>query len=111
MLPTSLPSLPSPPEFSLFLCRPGEAEAVLLVFCGAWKRSEDRPGLDLALELELADQVLWLALLLLVVVVLLALFLLAYASAAWGVKLVRGENRAPVTTNNDKAEGGNQSVS
>ena len=104
-----LTSLPSPPEFSLFLCRPGEAEAVLLVFCGAWKRSEDRPGLDLALELELADQVLWLALLL--VVVLLALFLLAYASAAWGVKLVRGENRAPVTTNNDKVEGGNQSVS
>ena len=103
-----LTSLPSPPEFSLFLCRPGEAEAVLLVFCGAWKRSEDRPGLDLALELELADQVLWLALLLLV---LLALFLLAYASAAWGVKLVRGENRAPVTTNNDKVEGGNQSVS
>ena len=106
---TSLPSLLSPPEFSLFLCSPGEAEAVLLVFCGAWKRSEDRPGLDLALELELADQVLWLALLLLVV--LLALFLLAYASAAWGVKLVRGENRAPVTTNNDKVEGGNQSVS
>ena len=104
-----LTSLPSPPEFSLFLCRPGEAEAVLLVFCGAWKRSEDRPGLDLALELELADQVLWLALLLLLV--LLALFLLAYASAAWGVKLVRGENRAPVTTNNDKVEGGNQSVS
>ena len=91
MLLTSLPSLPSPPEFSLFLCRPGEAEAVLLVFCGAWKRSEDRPGLDLALELELADHVLWLALLL--VVVLLALFLLAYASAAWSG--VRVENKVP----------------
>ena len=75
MLLTSLPSLPSlksPPEFSLFLWRPGEAEAVLLDFCGAWKRSEVRPGLDLALEVVLADQVPGLLLLL-----LLALFLLA----------------------------------
>ena len=69
---TSLPSLPSPPEFSLFLWRPGEAEAVLLDFCVGWKRSEVSPGLDLALEVVLADQVLWLLLLL-----LLALFLLA----------------------------------
>ena len=56
---TSLPSLPSPPEFSLFLWRPGEAEAVLLDFCPGWKVSEVRPGLDLALELLAADQVLW----------------------------------------------------
>ena len=66
-------SLTSLREFSLFLCRPGEAEAVLLVFSGAWKRSKERPGLDLALEEE-ADQVLW--------EVLVVLFLLAYASAA-----------------------------
>ena len=69
---TSLPSLRSPPEFSLFLWRPGEAEAVLLDFCGAWKRSEVSPGLDLALEVVLADQVPGLLLLL-----LLAFFLLA----------------------------------
>ena len=72
VLLTSLTSLPSPPEFSLFLWRPGEAEAVLLDFCVGWKRSEVSPGLDLALEVVLADQVLWLLLLL-----LLALFLLA----------------------------------
>ena len=73
VLLTSLTSLPSPPEFSLFLWRPGEAEAVLLDFCVGWKRSEVSPGLDLALEVVLADQVLLLLLLLL----LLALFLLA----------------------------------
>ena len=54
-----LTSLLSPPEFSLFLWRPGEAEAVLLDFCPGWKVSEVRPGLDLALELLAADQVLW----------------------------------------------------
>ena len=54
-----LASLLSPPEFSLFLWRPGEAEAVLLDFCPGWKVSEVRPGLDLALELLAADQVLW----------------------------------------------------
>ena len=87
----SLPSLKSPPEFSLFLWRPGDAEAVLLVFCGAVKRSEDSPGLDLALEVVLADQVL---LLLLLLLLLLALFLLAYASAAWSG--VRVENKVPL---------------
>lgn len=54
-----LPTLPI-----LFLCSPGEAEAVLvLAEAGAVKCSEVRPGRDLALETELDDQVLLLLLL------------------------------------------------
>ena len=45
-------------ELVRFLWRPGEAEAVLLDFWLGWKRSEVRPGLDLAREVVLADQVL-----------------------------------------------------
>ena len=44
-------------ELTRFLCRPGEAEAVLLCLCGGWNRSEESPGLDLARDPELADQV------------------------------------------------------
>jgi len=44
-------------ELTLFLWRPGEAEAVLLCLCGGWNKSEERPGLDLARDTELADHV------------------------------------------------------
>ena len=44
-------------ELIRFLWRPGEAEAVLLCLCGGWNRSEESPGLDLARDTELADQV------------------------------------------------------
>lgn len=58
-------------EVFLFLCRPGEADAVLLCFCGGWNRSLDSPGLDLARVTELADHVLLLLLLLLAFLLLL----------------------------------------
>lgn len=61
-------------EVFRFLCKPGDAEAVLLCFCGGWNRSLDRPGLDLARVTELADQVLLL--------LLAFLLLFTYASAA-----------------------------
>ena len=82
-------------EVICFLWRPGEAEAVRgCCFTGDWNMSEVSPGRDLeieiftepqqqkcliktnlALDTELADQVLLL--------LTLGLFLLAYASAAW----------------------------